>query len=115
MDCPHCKLVNPPTAKRCDCGYDFETKTLESSYAPQRVSKDIKKGLVVIAIYSGLVGMLALISGEPLRLLLAALWAGLLFRLYNELNLERKDSARRMLALLTFPFGTAFFLSSPLT
>jgi len=21
--CPHCKLINPPDAVRCDCGYDF--------------------------------------------------------------------------------------------
>jgi small-conductance mechanosensitive channel len=23
MDCPNCKLVNPPNSARCDCGYDF--------------------------------------------------------------------------------------------
>lgn len=23
MDCPQCGLLNPPTAQRCDCGYDF--------------------------------------------------------------------------------------------
>jgi hypothetical protein len=22
-DCPQCRLVNPPTAQQCDCGYDF--------------------------------------------------------------------------------------------
>jgi hypothetical protein len=22
-ECPNCKLVNPPTAEQCDCGYDF--------------------------------------------------------------------------------------------
>jgi hypothetical protein len=22
-ECPNCKLVNPPTAEVCDCGYDF--------------------------------------------------------------------------------------------
>lgn len=21
--CPHCQLLNPPEAQRCDCGYDF--------------------------------------------------------------------------------------------
>src|SRR5580704_8732506 len=26
MDCPQCRLVNPDTAQRCDCGYDFATK-----------------------------------------------------------------------------------------
>lgn len=30
MECPSCKLINPPEAKRCDCGYDFETQTAPS-------------------------------------------------------------------------------------
>jgi uncharacterized RDD family membrane protein YckC len=27
MDCPKCGLINPPTSQRCDCGYDFDTRT----------------------------------------------------------------------------------------
>ena len=40
MNCPRCKLVNPPTAKRCDCGYDFETRTVERSYVQRPSPSD---------------------------------------------------------------------------
>src|SRR5687767_15658615 len=30
--CPHCRLFNPEEAERCDCGYDFASKTTKSSY-----------------------------------------------------------------------------------
>jgi len=29
MDCPQCRLINPDTAQRCDCGYNFVSKTSE--------------------------------------------------------------------------------------
>jgi len=29
MKCPDCGLVNPPSALRCDCGYNFESKVVE--------------------------------------------------------------------------------------
>ena len=32
MDCPKCGLVNPATARRCDCGYDFMSKTAQAPY-----------------------------------------------------------------------------------
>lgn len=30
--CPYCNLVNPPTALRCDCGYDFQQQQMQQSY-----------------------------------------------------------------------------------
>ena len=32
MDCPKCRLIVPPDAERCDCGYDFATRTVKGSY-----------------------------------------------------------------------------------
>jgi hypothetical protein len=31
-DCPKCGLVNPPSAQRCDCGYDFMLRRIQASY-----------------------------------------------------------------------------------
>ena len=32
MDCLRCGLINPDYARHCDCGYDFATKSVKSSY-----------------------------------------------------------------------------------
>ena len=32
MECPRCKLINPDTACRCNCGYDFPSATVKVSY-----------------------------------------------------------------------------------
>jgi hypothetical protein len=31
MECPMCGLLNPDTAQRCDCGFDFPSGTMMSS------------------------------------------------------------------------------------
>lgn len=31
-DCPTCGLVNPSTAQRCDCGWDFAERRVARSY-----------------------------------------------------------------------------------
>jgi hypothetical protein len=32
MKCPNCGLINPPSALRCDCGYDFPSGLIKESY-----------------------------------------------------------------------------------
>lgn len=32
MICPRCRLINPDSALRCDCGYDFPSGTVKASY-----------------------------------------------------------------------------------
>lgn len=31
-ECPRCRLLSPPAATRCDCGYDFPTGSIQKSY-----------------------------------------------------------------------------------
>ena len=54
-NCPHCKLVNPSEAQRCDCGYDFQSQQMKPSYLE---SKQIRKaatagvgGLTVMLVF----------------------------------------------------------------
>lgn len=42
-DCPVCGLINPHSAERCDCGYDFTENTMKESYLKSgEISDDIK-------------------------------------------------------------------------
>ncbi len=34
MKCLNCGLINPETAERCNCGYDFATQVVKASYLP---------------------------------------------------------------------------------
>jgi hypothetical protein len=34
--CPHCRLANPNGAQRCNCGWDFSSSKMASSYLAER-------------------------------------------------------------------------------
>ena len=40
VDCPNCRLINPPNATRCDCGYDFRTHAIERSNLTEPIMFD---------------------------------------------------------------------------
>src|SRR5262245_21455859 len=56
MDCPNCQIINPLTARRCDCGYDFLSQTMTPSAAvppnspPAAESRELLKLALVIAV-----------------------------------------------------------------
>ena len=41
MKCPNCGLINPESALRCDCGYDFPSGTMKESYLTRGISSEI--------------------------------------------------------------------------
>src|SRR5262245_33960955 len=56
-DCPKCGLLNPPSAQRCDCGYDFDRRQMERSYVePKQLRRPAAAfwaggGLAMIGVY----------------------------------------------------------------
>ena len=61
MDCPNCKLMNPPNATRCDCGYDFQTGTIQQSYLTEREKRLLRPGAGVAGVILGILFLLELI------------------------------------------------------
>jgi hypothetical protein len=53
MNCPRCGLINPGTAQRCDCGYDFISRSVQESYllsASNTSTSKIAIGAQVVAV-----------------------------------------------------------------
>jgi hypothetical protein len=61
--CPKCGLVNPPSAQRCDCGYDFVTGTVEQSYVSARAGGRPDTGSRVVGYGCLALAPLALLGG----------------------------------------------------
>ena len=104
MDCPRCGLINPDTAQRCDCGYDFESKTVKDAYFNQELPRGIKAYVVFLIIYNVLAAVAALASGAAAVLISGVVWSCLIWWLYTQL-IRKKNWARLALAVLTFPLG----------
>jgi hypothetical protein len=78
-DCPKCRLVNPDSALRCDCGYDFPSGTMQSSYLTNR-DKLLKQTSVGIVAGGFLIwGVFRVVSLFARGVLPGLLSAGLLF------------------------------------
>lgn len=54
MQCPKCGLENPQSAQRCDCGYDFQSRLVLSSYAaassPRKPREEGRKNMAAGAV-----------------------------------------------------------------
>lgn len=106
MKCPRCGLFNPDTAQRCDCGYDFETKTVQRAYAPESLPRELKTIAVVAAVYSVVLVGAGFATNNPASGVITVVGGpGLVWFSYYHL-VRRRNWARLMLAALTFPIGT---------
>ncbi|MBI3666628.1 MAG: hypothetical protein HY236_10475 [Acidobacteria bacterium] len=119
MKCPRCGLLNPDSAQRCDCGYDFESKTVKGAYFKQKLPREFRTYLVLLLVSNVLVGLAALwevlggrgfASRDVRKLGATVVWSGLVWWLYAQL-VRKKNWARLALVLLTFPAGLLLGLS----
>src|SRR5689334_3927909 len=67
MDCPNCRLVNPATALRCDCGYDFKDRTLRESDT-QRAARQASTTVPLRLLVQVVALALAIVGGMVMRL-----------------------------------------------
>jgi hypothetical protein len=52
MECPICKLINPPSALRCDCGYNFETHEIEADKVLKPKKKELSTMLLLAVCFA---------------------------------------------------------------
>jgi len=105
MKCPRCGLFNPDTAQRCDCGYDFATKTVQKAYSTQLLPREIKTMVVFVALYTIVLVWFGLQMNDPGLAVGAVVVALLMCFSYYHL-VRKRNWARLTLAVLTFPIGT---------
>lgn len=63
--CPNCRLWNPSSAMRCDCGYDFGSNNIEDSYLanPPDIKLSLREQIMlgwpfILGVYGGFLGVL---------------------------------------------------------
>lgn len=113
MNCPKCGLINPDSAERCDCGYDFRRKTLSSEHRflfPKAVTVIVVVTLVVS--WAFLIGDMPSIgldtTERTVRFVWGCLWTIAVLVCYALLK-DGNYRALIPLALLTSPWGWFMF------
>src|SRR5262245_4264860 len=80
--CPRCSLINPPSAQRCECGFDFRSAPAEVRYELERqyhgIHARIVAGVVLLA-FGVLISAVSLIAGAAPAIPLFAFIGGGIF------------------------------------
>jgi hypothetical protein len=79
MKCPRCGLLNPETAKRCDCGYDFELRIFVNEVMTGGESKAKLPRMWVGYLIAAIVFVAELNGGAAIQDPTAAFWYYTLF------------------------------------
>jgi hypothetical protein len=106
MKCPRCGVFNPPSAQRCDCGYDFTSGTVQRSYlnvTPQ-LPTEIKIFLTLVVALNIVVVVIAVTGADVSRIAVSVVWSLAVYWLYWRM-VNRDNWARIALVVLTFPLG----------
>jgi hypothetical protein len=84
MRCPSCRLENPPTAKRCDCGHVFGEPVSSSQRTESAVGQGLARLVWALAALGSVVGAIESVldwssaSGAPQQTVIAVVamaWA----------------------------------------
>jgi len=110
MKCPRCGLFNPETAQRCDCGYDFDTRTVKNAYFKQDLPREFKTYVILAVVLNVLAALAAVASRDIVNIMLAIAWSAAVWWLYSRL-VAKRNWARLALVVLTFPAGVLLGLS----
>jgi len=110
MECPRCGLINPESTQRCDCGYDFISSTVEKSYFEQKLPKSIKQYVVIISVLNAIAAILCLAFNNIPGFLYAISYAVFFWLIFLQLK-KKKNWARSVLLVITFPIGLILGLS----
>ncbi len=90
QQCPTCRLYNPDTALRCDCGYDFETKEQRPSYLVVETARK----------HGGFHALLHLQARRNMRAGFSLLGVGIALALVGSLLSASMEDARNRRAIL---------------
>ena len=89
MKCPECGLINPESAMRCDCGYDFQSQRMKESYIefkPKFASFWFRFGAFLIDRFLTLItfgGLAIIISGSTIIIIEPYTSVYILFLIYS--------------------------------